>query len=66
MGSIKKIGFLLLLALKGKEQDYTILGIRHSIVLLAIPMMLEMMMESLFAVVDIFFVGRLGQVLWPR
>ncbi|GAB3203408.1 putative MATE family efflux protein [Pontibacter aydingkolensis] len=47
-------------AVKGKEQDYTTLGIKQSIVLLAIPMILEMVMESLFAVVDIFFVGRLG------
>lgn len=47
-------------AVKGKEQDYTALDIRSSIVLLSIPMILEMLMESLFAVVDIFFVGRLG------
>ncbi|WP_114783687.1 MATE family efflux transporter [Botryobacter ruber] len=47
-------------AVKGKEQDYTTLGIKRSIVLLAIPMILEMLMESLFAVVDIFFVGKLG------
>ncbi|MHC2990241.1 multidrug transporter MatE [Pontibacter sp. HJ8] len=47
-------------AVKGKEQDYTTLGIRKSIVLLAVPMILEMVMESLFAVVDIFFVGKLG------
>lgn len=47
-------------AVKGKEHDYTTLGIRSSIVLLAVPMILEMAMESLFAVVDIFFVGRLG------
>ena len=42
------------------EQDYTSLGVRKAIVLLAIPMILEMLMESLFAVVNIFFVGRLG------
>ncbi|WP_242929133.1 MATE family efflux transporter [Pontibacter vulgaris] len=55
-------GFLQLIwsAVKGKENDYTTLGIRTSIVLLAVPMILEMLMESLFAVVDIFFVGRLG------
>ncbi|RIJ41932.1 MATE family efflux transporter [Pontibacter oryzae] len=47
-------------AIRGKEQDYTTLGIKQSIVLLAIPMILEMLMESLFAIVDIFFVGKLG------
>jgi putative MATE family efflux protein len=47
-------------AIKGEEHDYTRLNIRRSIVLLAIPMIMEMLMESLFAVVDIFFVGRLG------
>lgn len=47
-------------ALAGKEQDYTGLPLRRAVVLLAIPMVMEMMMESLFAVVDIFFVARLG------
>lgn len=52
---------LIIDALKGKEQDYTRLNLKTGIVLLAIPMILEMLMESLFAVVDIFFVGRLGE-----
>lgn len=51
---------LIWFAIKGREQDFTTLSIRRGIVLLAIPMILEMLMESLFAVVDIFFVGKLG------
>ncbi len=48
------------LAIKGSDQDYTKITLSRSIFLLAVPMVLEMMMESLFAVVDIFFVSRLG------
>ena len=47
------------LSLQGKEIDYTTGSIRLSVVLLAIPMMLEMMMESVFALVDLYFVGHL-------
>src|SRR5580692_6889759 len=47
-------------ALRGSHQDYTIGSMNRSIFLLAIPMVLEMVLESLFAVVDVFFVGRLG------
>lgn len=47
-------------ALQGKEQDFTKINIKTGIFLLSVPMILEMIMESLFAVVDIFFVGRLG------
>ncbi|MBL0740152.1 MATE family efflux transporter [Chryseolinea lacunae] len=46
-------------AIKGDQQDYTTLSIDKAIFLLSIPMVLEMAMESLFAVVDAFFVGRL-------
>ena len=60
MSNFKAFLQLVWFAVKGKEQDYTTLSIRRSIVLLAVPMILEMLMESLFAVVDIFFVGRLG------
>jgi putative MATE family efflux protein len=47
-------------ALRGTHQDYTAGSMNRSIFLLAIPMVLEMVLESLFAVVDVFFVGRLG------
>ncbi|MDQ3100255.1 MAG: MATE family efflux transporter [Bacteroidota bacterium] len=42
------------------EQDYTRIGVKKAIFLLSIPMVLEMAMESLFALVDVFFVSRLG------
>jgi putative MATE family efflux protein len=48
-------------ALQGKEQDFTTGSIDKAIFLLAIPMVLEMAMESLFAVVDAFFVSKLGK-----
>ena len=47
-------------ALRGSRQDYTEGPIPRAILLLAVPMVLEMFMESLFAVVDVFFVSRLG------
>src|ERR1700723_71231 len=47
-------------ALRGSHQDYTTGSLNRSIFLLAIPMVLEMVLESLFAVVDVFWVGRLG------
>ncbi len=47
-------------AIRGTEADYTTISLNKAIVLLAIPMMLELVMESTFALVDIFFVGKLG------
>ena len=47
-------------ALKGSHQDYTTGSLNRAILLLAIPMVLEMVLESLFAVTDVFWVGRLG------
>jgi putative MATE family efflux protein len=47
-------------ALKGTEADYTAISVRKAIFLLAVPMILELVMESTFAVVDIYFVGKLG------
>ena len=47
-------------AVRGTEADYTAIPLRRAILLLGVPMVLELSMESLFAVVDIFFVGKLG------
>src|SRR6185295_6535776 len=47
-------------AIRGEQADITGGSIDRAIVLLSIPMILEMAMESLFAVVDIFFVSRVG------
>ena len=47
-------------AIRGSHQDFTAGSLSRAILLLAIPMVLEMVLESLFAVVDVFWVGRLG------
>jgi putative MATE family efflux protein len=47
-------------AVRGSHQDYTEAPIGRAVVLLAVPMVLEMLMESVFVIADVFFVGRLG------
>jgi putative MATE family efflux protein len=47
-------------ALRGSHQDYTTGSLTGAIFLLAVPMVLEMFMESLFAIVDVFWVAHLG------
>lgn len=48
-------------ALKGEHHDYTTETLNRAVLLLAVPMVLEMIMESLFAVVDVFWVSHLGR-----
>lgn len=47
-------------AIRGSHQDYTEAPVGRAVILLAVPMVLEMLMESLFLVFDVFFVGKLG------
>ena len=56
---LNKILSVIKQSLSGKELDFTEGSIRLSVILLSIPMMLEMAMESIFALVDLYFVGHL-------
>jgi len=47
-------------SVRGTERDFTDISLGKAILILAIPMVLEMMMESIFAVVDIYFVSAVG------
>src|SRR3954468_25051374 len=61
MSLIKKIYGFVRLSLNGEQQDYTQGSIPRAVFLLAIPMILELSLESVFAVVDMFYVSKLGQ-----
>jgi putative MATE family efflux protein len=52
---------LFIRAVRGEQQDYTKGSLRRAIFLLAVPMIIEMGMESVFALVDLFFVSKLGK-----
>ena len=47
-------------AIAGSDKDFTSVNLSRAVFLLAIPMVLELVLESVFAVVDIFFVSKLG------
>ncbi|MBK7869753.1 MAG: MATE family efflux transporter [Saprospiraceae bacterium] len=57
---MRKVLKIIFEAIKGEERDYTTGSINRAIVLLSIPMILEMVMESLFAVVDVYFVSKVS------
>src|SRR3954451_13091377 len=47
-------------AVRGSAIDYTTAPIGHAVIMLAVPMVMEMAMESIFAVADVFWVAHLG------
>jgi MATE family, multidrug efflux pump len=58
--SLKKIFEYFKIAVSGKEESFTTGSIRRAIFMLSIPMILEMLMESIFAIVDIFYVSQVS------
>ena len=57
---MKKLWDIIIGSFSSGERDYTSMGVRRAILLLSIPMVLEMGMEATFAIVDAFFVAKLG------
>ncbi|WP_299117307.1 MATE family efflux transporter [uncultured Winogradskyella sp.] len=58
--SIKQFLKYFKIAVSGKEQEFTSGSIRRAVFMLSIPMILEMLMESIFAIVDIFYVSQVS------
>jgi len=58
--SIKQFFKYFKIAVSGKEESFTTGSIRRAIFMLSIPMILEMLMESIFAIVDIFYVSQVS------
>lgn len=58
---LRSIVSLFIKAVQGEQQDYTTGSLRKAVIMLSIPMILEMGMESVFAIVDLFFVGKIGK-----
>ncbi len=61
MDSVREVVSTIRQSLRSEEQDYTQMSVPRAVVLLAIPMILELSLESVFALVDMFFVGKLGR-----
>ena len=57
---MKRYWSLILEAIRGSDRDYTAGPVGSALILLSVPMVLEMAMESLFAIVDVFFVSRVS------
>jgi Na+-driven multidrug efflux pump len=57
---MKKFWKYFLIAVRGEEKIYTEGSVRLALFLLAVPVILEMAMESLFAIVDAYFIGQIG------
>jgi putative MATE family efflux protein len=60
MSKLKHFWTILQEAFRGSNRDFTEGSIGTAVFLLSVPMIIEMLGESLFAVVDIFYVGKLG------
>jgi putative MATE family efflux protein len=57
---LKRWSSLLLEAIRGSDRDYTVGAVGPALVMLSVPMVLEMAMESMFAVADVFYVSRVS------